>query len=163
MKTIFGLFENVIDAHHAIHGLEDREMSTSDMNIIVQEETAKNTLQDLGVDMNAVKWRTRDDSRGGLVTLLAGQQAIELPDAGEVYAAGQIATVLAKTASDPDAANGGLEAALRDFDVQHETAAAYRKGVDDGGALLFVRTSDEQAGAATNTFRKTGADHVTGV
>lgn len=160
MKTIFGLFEIYQDAQAIVNELLDQGFPAEEMNVLIQEKVAKEDMQVNLEDANvAVTDEVGEQRLHGLDRLLASQQPVMLPELEEVYAAGELATILAKTAAAPGAADGGLKAALMDFSVPEEVAQAYEAGVKEGGLLFWIRTSDDRAAKATNVLRKQ-AQHV---
>ncbi|MGA1874161.1 MAG: hypothetical protein ACMUIA_00980 [bacterium] len=70
----------------------------------------------------------------------------------EVYASGEIATILARTASIQGAAGSGLKMALMDLSMPEGVAEAGRAGIEAGGVLLWLHTSDERAMEAANVL-----------
>jgi len=154
MKSIFGMFERYEDARAAVHTLLGQGFEQDAVNVIVLEEIADDLMQ---VDQSQVDVKVTDavgeKTAQGLDPLLGVQHPIAIPRVGEVYAAGELATVLAKTATAPGAVDDGLEAALADFGVSKPTAQAYSAGVQEGGVLLWIRSDDAHASTAVKTLR----------
>jgi hypothetical protein len=160
MKTIFGLFESYQEAQTITRELLDQNFPIEEMNVIIQEKVAKEDMQVSLEKANvAVTDEIGEQTLQGLDRLLGGQQPVTLPVLEDVYAAGKLATILAKTAAAPGAADGGLKAALIDFNVPEETAQAYSEGIEQGGLLFWLRTSDDRASEATNILNKQ-AQHI---
>jgi hypothetical protein len=159
MKTVIGMFRQVIDAQNAVHKLLDKGFKSEQMNIIVQENTAK---QYLDVNRQEVKVE-KTGSLGkkhleGLDNLLGGVRAIVTPDAGRVFAAGAVASTLAKSAASMN--DGGLRGALNDFNVPKEIATSYRDNIANGGLLFWLRTDDSQTGTAVIIIEDNKAENV---
>ena len=156
MNVIFALFETYTDAENAVDELLDRDFDVGEMNAIVLEEVAKSHID---VDWDKLDVAVTDEigerSVRGLTQLLGGQQPVMISGLEDIYAAGELATVLARTASAPNAEGRGLKAALVDFNVPEETAQIYRDGIDDGGLLFWIRV-DEDRGAAVRQILTTG-------
>jgi hypothetical protein len=158
MKTIFGLFERYEDARSTVDDLMEMGLSEGEIDVLVQAEVAKE-----GMDLNLEKARVRaTDQVGqkqvrGLDAFLGTQLPVSIPVIGEVYAAGDLATMLAKTAM-PEG-EGSLEGALVDYGVQRDAARTYRTSVQEGGFLFLVRADDERAAQVTDTMRRKGV-HV---
>lgn len=154
MKTIFAMFENYEDAKAAVDELLGREFDEREMNAIVLEEIAKDYME-VNLERVHVKVTEKvgEKTAVGLDHLLGTQQPVEIPGVGEVYATGELATVLSKTAAAPGAVAGSLKAALIDFGVREEVAKAYTVGIKDGGLLFWIRTSDERAPETINVLR----------
>jgi hypothetical protein len=146
MKTMFWLFDRYEHVESAVDRLVEEGFNVEDMNVLLQEEVAKEALD---VDLEKVKVEVTQDvgdrTVHGLTRLLGGEQAVEIPGIGDVFASGELATVLAKTAANPGAVNGGLQAALDDFSLPGDFAHNVCTGLEGGKALLFLRTPDERA------------------
>ena len=162
MRTIFGMFIDAKDAKDTVQELLRAGFSEDDMNVIVEKSAAKNLISNL--DFNRAKVRRSDEvddqTLNGLDLLLSGQQAVQIPDVGEVYASGELATVLARTASVPGAVDDGLEAALDEFGIPDPVAEEFISAVNKGNVLFFIRTEDDRASKAASTLRAGNAKRV---
>ncbi len=96
----------------------------------------------------------------GLDALLAGQQALNLPDVEEVYAAGEMATILAKTAAAPGTSGEEFRAVLQEFGIPDELSGRYTEGITGGGLLFWIRSDDERAAKAADLLRENHGAHV---
>ncbi|HSM54962.1 MAG TPA: hypothetical protein VK879_02305 [Candidatus Sulfomarinibacteraceae bacterium] len=161
MKTIFGLFDTFGGAKEGIEALLEEALDEEQMNVIVREDVAK---ENLDVNLQAVDVKKTaevgEQTVRGLAHLLGGQQAVHVPDIGDVLAAGDLATILAKRASSLMAPDQALAAALQEFSVPEDVAGAYQTGVNEGGLLFWIRVEDGQAAAAANALRTAGATQV---
>jgi hypothetical protein len=155
VKTVFTLFEEFENAYEAVDRLQDEDFDSGQMNVIVLENIAKDAME---VDLEKVKvektGQVGEKSVTGLDELLGGQKAVDVPNIGDVYAAGSLATMLVRSASAPGAVEGGLEAALQDFNLTGEAAEGYRKGLEEGGLLFFIRSQDEKASDIVQLLRQ---------
>lgn len=155
MKTVFALFEEFENAYKAVDRLREKDFDSGKMNVIVLKDIAKDAME---VDLERVKVKKTaqvgEKSVAGLDALLGGQKAVDVPDVGEIYAAGSLATVLVRSASAPGAVEGGLEAALQEFNLTEEAAEGYRRGLEEGGLLFFIRSQDEKASDIVQTLRQ---------
>jgi hypothetical protein len=146
MKTLFWLFEDYASAATAVDKLLDADFDEKSMNVILLEAIAKDEMD---VDWGKAPVKKSDEigdvSLEGMARLVGGQQAVDLPNVGRVYAAGELATILAKTAVDPRVADYGLRRALVDLAVPEEHAQAYAQGIERGGVLVWLRVEDERA------------------
>lgn len=153
------MFRRIVDAQIAVKMLFDKGFIGEQMNVIVQEGTAKQYL-----DLNRQEVKVeKTDSLGkkhleGLESLLGGVRAIITPDAGKVFAAGAVASTLAKTAASMN--DGGLRGALNDFNVPKEIATAYRDNISNGGLLFWLRTDESQTGDAVIIIENCKAENV---
>lgn len=161
MKVLFAFFDTYTEAKEAVDELLEHDFDFEEMNAIVLEEVAKNNIEtrldkvDVGVT-DAVDGVTVH----GLDRLLGGQRAVRMPGMDDIYAAGTLATVIAKTAAAPGAADGGLRAALADFNVLGPVAQDFFEGVQNGGVLFWIRVDDEQAHQATEVLETANGRHV---
>jgi hypothetical protein len=155
MKTIFSLFKEYGHADKAIDELLNQGFTEDEMNLIVQETTAETHLD---VNMEKVKVQVTDEvgrqTVHGLEKLIGREKPITITGLGKAYAAGDLATTLAKTASMPGAVDGGFKAALVDFGVSADTAQSYGSAVGGGGLLFWIRAEDHQSSQIANTLRQ---------
>lgn len=163
MKTVFGLFSDYTAARSAVEALRAADFDQDEMNVIIQSEVAKDRME---VDMERAKVDVTDEvgevSIHGLDAMLAGEQPVNLPDVGDVFASGQLATILTTTSAAPGEADGGLETTLMEFNLSADIAGRYRAGVEAGDLLFFIRTSDERASAAADILKEQHAQNVAG-
>jgi hypothetical protein len=161
MKSIFALFKDYQDAEAAAADLLEKGFEEDEMNVIVHEQNAKNHMD---VNLEKVKVdatnKVGEQNVHGLVRILAGQRPVRLSDVGPIYAAGEIATMLARAAANPGAVNGGLQAALVDFSVPKEVAEEFTTGIENEGVLFWIRTSDERAPEASSVLHSHKGVHV---
>lgn len=161
METIFGLIRDYDQGDAAVRALLEGGFEPDQINVVLLESIAKNGME---AGQNRIKVE-KSEAHGepgthGLDGLLGGEQVVRVQDVGEIYAAGELATVLTKTASVPGTVNGGLRSALVEFNVSPETAEFFVKGVKAGGLLFFIRTQDEQIGEAAGILRDHKAEHT---
>jgi hypothetical protein len=162
MKVIFALFDNYDDAAEAVDTLLQKGFNENEMNAVVLAEVAKGAMN-LNLKTVAVEISNEVGERRvyGLERLLGGKRPANLPDLGEVYAAGNEATILAATATIPDAADG-FKAALAEFAMPEALVDAYQEGIKNGGLLFWLRASDEGASEAAQALREQKASQVAG-
>ena len=162
MKTIFAMFDNYEDASAAVNRLLEGNVDEEEINAIAQAQVAKDridaNLETVAVDVTDEVGR---QTVYGLDAMLGRQQPVRISDVGNVYAAGSLATLLARTASVPDAADGTLKGALMDFNVAEEAAGAYRDGIRAGAFLIWVRSDDERASEAAAILQSQKGRRVT--
>jgi len=158
MESVFGLFTEYVKGKAAVEELLEAGFEQEEMNAVLDVEVVKNHLE---VDMDRVDVAASEELEGiraGLDIMLGTEQPVAAPGVGEVYAAGQLATILVKTAAGPDTAD--TEVALIDFNVSPPMAAAYTKGLVDGSLLFWIRVSDGKALQAAEILRDHGGAHV---
>jgi len=158
VRSVFALFERYEDCEEALGELLEQGFEEQEMNVIVDQEVAKTNLD---VSLQQVDVKATDElgeRRTGLDILLGTEQPVDVPRLGAVYAAGDLATILVKTAAAPD--TGGLEEALMDFSVSRPIADAYAEGILADGLLFWIRTDDERASEAGEILREHNGVHV---
>lgn len=138
MKTIFGLFDNETAAETAVAQLHDKGYDLKEINAVVQANRADNAIT--------------NDNAPKLHHLFQGQRPVALSDIGPVYAAGPLATAVVRTAAAPGAVDGGLAAALVDFNIAEDKASIYQSAVQSGQLLLWVRAEDNKAATVHHIF-----------
>lgn len=160
-KTIFALFDNYPDAKAALDNLLDHDFAEDEMNVLVREQLAKDQMK---VGLHEVDVKKSDEvgdiSVRGLPRLLGGQQPVHLPGVGNVLAAGNLATVMARSASSTGAEAEGLKQALKEMDVPENLAVTFRESLEEGGVLFWMRTDEEKAPEAASVLRKENGQHV---
>ncbi len=162
MRTTFGLFQKYGDAKKAVAELMDKNFSKDEINVIAQKVAVEANwdVNERTVDVKATD-EIGQKKVHGLDAMLGKQQPIQTSVAGDIYASGDMATVLARTASAPGAVDNGFTGALTDFGVAQENAEALAKGLRNGQLLIFVRSADERSSAARDVLVQEKADHIT--
>jgi hypothetical protein len=159
MQSVFSLFETYEDCAEAVDELIEEGFDEAEMNVIADEEVAKTHLD---IDPGRADVEATDElgeEAKGLDILLGVEQPVVLPGLDDVYAAGDVATVLVKTAASPD--TGGLVSALVEFGVSQPIAHAYVEAMEDGGLLFWLRTGDDRASEGAEILREHNGLHVT--
>jgi hypothetical protein len=155
MKTLFAVLESYQEAKQAVDRLIEAGYSEEQMNIIVEPDAARQMMAEL--DFERIKAEksgalTENPIRG-LDRLLTGRVPTNIPDAGKVIAAGDLALVMVKTASAPRALNDGLQAVMEEFGIPSPAAKEYLDEINAGNILFFMRTAAERAGHASDLIR----------
>ena len=160
MQVIYALFERYTDARESFEVLSEQGYHRNEMNVVVQTKVAKEYI-DLDLSRVAVKVTDAvgEKTVQGFAPFLAVQRPIPLPATGEVYASGELATILVKTATAHAPGTDGLKTALEDF-VPPNVASAFADGIDQGGVLFWLRVDDTRAGLAAQTLRRHHGKHV---
>lgn len=160
-KTIFALFDNYADAEAALDNLLEHNFTEDDMNVLVREQLAKERMD---VDLHEVDVEKSDEvgdvTVRGLPQLLGGQQPVHLPGVGNVLAAGDLATLMTRSASSTGAADQGLKQALTEMNVPEDLAQTFREALEQGSVLFWMRTDEERAPAAANLLREENGQYV---
>ncbi|WP_119069455.1 hypothetical protein [Aggregatilinea lenta] len=140
MKTIFALFDTYEDAKAAVEGLLERDFTPDQINVVLQAPVAK-TGQESG------------DGSATLDRLTREEQPVLLSGSGPVIAAGDLATMLVKSAAAPG--TGGLTDALQDLAIPETVAEAFASGVEEGKVLFCVKTDDDRRAENAHTVLAT--------
>ena len=162
MKTVFALFDDFGKADGAITQLQEHDFALDNMNALMMDTVAETQMETNFAEVNVNvtdKVGASSDELHGLARLVGGEQPVSVPGVGNVYAAGELATILTKSFSGPDSTS--LQEALHQFGVPADTAASYTKGINNGHVLIWVRSADDKAANASNVFRNRGGKHVT--
>ena len=163
MRTIFALFDNFQNARVAVRKLLAKGTDRSAFNVIILEQVARDEMD---INFHTVDVDITSDvgtvTEFGLDRLLGGEQAVIIPNVGEILAAGELATMLAKTASDPDAVGGSFERALEDFDVSKPLARTYVEAIRGGSLLLFLKVEDNEVPEATAVLHANQGSYLSG-
>jgi hypothetical protein len=155
VKTVFALFDDYQNARQAVDALVQKGLDEEEMNALVQAAVAKDAL-DVGPHEVHVK---KTDEIGekelhGLDAILGGHRPVRLPDVEMVYAAGEIATIMANAAAAPGTSEGQIDELLVEFGLSPQQAGIYGDGIKGGGVLFWVRVEDEQTPEASETLRQ---------
>lgn len=146
MKTMLWLFDEYEAARSAVSKMLEGEVDERQINAIIDKEAAREVMD---VDWSRADVRVTEkvgeQELHGLDQVLAGEEPVRTPDAGDVLAGGELATLLAKTASTPAGGVHGLGPALVDMLVLEETAREFVEGIKAGGTLVLVRVEDRLA------------------
>ena len=153
--TVIGLFDTVTQAHRAVSDLQAQGFSRDDISLVAND-AGQDYERELGAaGSGATAGATSGGLLGGIAGLLAGLGALAIPGIGPVIAAGPLAGVLGGAAL--GAATGGLVGALNHMGIPDKEARMYAEGIRRGGALVTVRTEDDQAQPAAEIMAGDGA------
>ncbi len=163
MRTTFALFQKYDDAQKAVEDLLGKNFGKQEINIIAQKMFIDGNwnVKERGENVNVTK--RGGQKAGGLDEMIGRRQPIQTNSAGELYAAGERANVLAKTLVAPGTVDGGLEGALEDFGVSDETASELADGIRGGQMLFFIRTPDDRAAEVIDLLSQDKARSLTTV
>lgn len=153
-RIVVGLFDRLDDAQACVRDLEDNGFPRNDISLVAKDAKGEYARQFQKRDVHDdVKNGAADGAGigavlGGLGGLLVGLGALAIPGIGPVLAAGPIITTLAGAGI--GAAAGGLIGALVDAGIPENQAKVYAEGVNRGGTLVTVNTSDDMASKAAD-------------
>ncbi|MHB0878345.1 MAG: hypothetical protein ACYC5O_20105 [Anaerolineae bacterium] len=160
MRTIFALLDDYAEVRTAVHELRHAGIEETELNLIVRDSTVDNYAGATPVRVDPDIAERLGGTAAGLEGLFAERRPEMLPDVGRVYVVGQLASIVAKTASRPGLAEGALASALVDVGVAGDAARAYGDGVRRGDVLLWLRVADERAGEVADLLRLRHGKHV---
>jgi hypothetical protein len=156
MEAIFGLFRTYEQARASVALLLDRRFRPESMNVIVQDYVVKDWLHGQLGRANVLA----TELKPGLDRIMAGQRPLNIPDVGQVFAAGAEATTLARTASLAESRSEGLAATLRNFGLPEEISADCLTDLKGGGVIFWVKSDDARAPDAAVILKDNKARHV---
>lgn len=161
MRTTFALFSKYDDAKKIVDELMNKNFEKEDINIIAQKSAVENSwsVNERTIDVEVTK-EVGKQTRHGLDAMLGRQQPVRTTTAGDVYATGEVAKIIARSAAAPGAPNAGLRGALVDFGVAEDSAKAFEEGIRNGQMLIFVRSSDDRASEAKEAISAAPATHI---
>ncbi len=159
MKSVFALFLEYEDCEAAFDEMIREGFDQQGINVITKEEVAKTHMD---IDLERVHVKATDElgsESTGLDIQLGTQQPVKLGEVGRVYAAGDMATIIAKAAA---AHEEGLRETVPDFDVSAPAADAYVYGLVNDGILLWSRADDDRVSEVANILRENNGMRVSG-
>lgn len=159
MKTIFASFDNYASSRDAVNALLDEDFSLAEMNALVLADVAKREMETNQAKVHVnVTDEVGDVALHGLDRLVGGEQPVQAPQVGQVYAAGELATLLVNQFA--GAGGNSFTDILQEFGVPSDAAAHYASAINGGGVIFWVRSDDARASQAATTLRDRGAQHV---
>ena len=154
MQIILAVFPKFDDAKEAVRYMLTENVEESDINAVTQDWVFKSHTD---ADLGAINVEITQ-MPPGLERILGGEQPIDLPDTGSVYAAGKKATVLAKNATD---SGSGFKVTLQEFGVPEKAAEGIQEAIRNGGVLLWVAVDEAKAPTVGDIFKLNNAHHIT--
>ena len=154
MKTVVGVYDNIVDARDVVEDLVDAGIPRDDISLVARDVKGEygTYLEDYDEDAD---YDTGDDVAegaaggavggavvGGLIGVLVGLGAFAIPGLGPVIAAGPIAAGLA--GAGVGAVTGGLLGALIEWGIPEEQAEYYTESVRRGSTLVAVRVAETE-------------------
>ncbi len=147
-RTVARAYDSLDDALHVVRALEAAGIAHGQISVVGThaEDLSHHGLgpaTETGVSAGA----TVGTLLGGGVGLLAGLGALAIPGVGPLIAAGWLVATLAGAGVGAAAgtAAGGLLGSLAELGVTEEDAHVYAEGLRRGGALVTVRTDEDDA------------------
>jgi hypothetical protein len=156
MRVVLGLFGDPAQAVQAIQALKARKYDLAETYALVR-------LADPGSNQTGAA-----NSRGlpangkaarELRQVLGRSHNRRLPDIGPVLAFNDLAVSLADAAL-PNVDTGGLRVALQELGLEAHAAEACHQGLEHGMLVLFLRTPDDRALAASQVLEANGGRSV---
>lgn len=162
MQTIFSQFTDFADADAAVRELQANGVEADSMNVVVHAQQAKSNLDDVNFARANVDSSDTlgEHSLTGLALLVANKRPVEVRGAGQVYAAGQMATILASSAVANSQSGDDMESVLTSYGVPAKTVTAYTNTVKQGGVLLWIRSDDQMVGTISSVLHSHNAKDV---
>jgi len=146
-KTIAALFDNRTDAYNAVQDMLDHDYPHDTISVLTHDDTRTEvplapaempSAVEEGVGIGA--------AYGGFSGLVIGLSALLVPGIGPVLVVGPLTAAL--MGAGLGAAAGGLMGALTEMGLPEEQAHYYNEGVQSGGMLVTVTTTDDQVAHA---------------
>jgi hypothetical protein len=174
-RTIVKLFENRADAMEAVEALERSGVSDDHISVIASNKDswfgsgAANTDYSVSDDNRGADGAVTGASTGAVVGggagVLAGLGLLAIPGLGPIVAAGWLASMATGVVAGAaiGGAAGGVIGALIKSGISEEDAQLYSEGLNRGGTLVSVRTTDASAPLVESTldgFNPAGVQHT---
>lgn len=174
MNDVTGLFRDRDSAERAYRSVVERGYDTSDINLVMSDETRDRYFSGAGVIDTELGNKAAEDADKKAATHLGGPlggtlgtigaalaalgTVIVLPGLG-VVVAGPVAAALAAAGSVGLA--GGLIGALTHWGIPRARIELYEAGIRDGGILMGVTPrSSEDASHFERQWQASGGEHV---
>ncbi len=142
MKTFHQAYDDYATAVGVVSELEDAGFTDEEVTLIGKHNEFS------GAQVGA----TTGAALGGGAGLLAGLGVMAVPGLGPLVAAGWLLPMLAGGAA--GAVTGSVLGAFMDSGVEEMDAHVYAETLRRGGAVIIVRTADEQAPAARDILTR---------
>lgn len=167
MKTLLAIFPTRNDADQAVDSLRSSGFDPKDLSVVVRDYEKRQTTGD-NVAEGAATGATAGTILGGIAGLLVGLGAITIPGIGALFIAGPLTTALgltgvaATTASGAitGAVAGGVVGSLVGLGVPEEDARTYENRIREGGILMAVPTTDDNASVVKTIFSNHHAENI---
>ena len=157
-KTVAGLFHRFPKAEDALHELERGGIDRENISIVANDANGEySKLAGRGAS-NMVAGAGTGAAIGGVTGLILGVAALAVPGVGPIVAAGPLTAALGSAGV--GAVAGGLIGALTGMNIPEEEARYYADAVRRGGALVLVKTTDEQAEHVCSVLNRAGAEDI---
>jgi uncharacterized protein (TIGR02271 family) len=151
-KTVVGMFDDFHHAQAAVGDLTAMGISRDDISVARKGGDGGDTGSTSG--SNVAGGAAAGAATGAVIGGAAGLAMALIPGLN-ILAAGPLAAAL--TGMGVGAAAGGLVGGLTGAGVPEEEAHYYNEGVNRGGTLVTLRTSDELANPAAEVLNRHGA------
>jgi len=142
-KVVNRIYTTYSEAVAVVHNLEAADIPNRDISIVANnvDKNVDPSTAGKGAGAGAAAGATA----GGAAGLLAGLGLLAIPGVGPVVAAGWLVATAAGAAAGASAGAvaGGIIGKLVEHDVSKEDAELYMETIRRGGALVSVRTSDD--------------------
>jgi hypothetical protein len=163
MRSVFSQFKNYADADEAVRTLQEKGFVGDDINVLVLAQVAKSNMDEVNLARVHVDVTDAvgEQELSGLALLVGNEQPVHVRGVGPVLAAGQLATILANTATETSRADDDLQTMLVSYGIPEETAGSYHAVLTNGGVLAWVRTGDSRVGEVAEVFRSHNGKAVT--
>ncbi len=163
MKTVVGLFDDMLQAKSAALDLERAGIPQDDISLVANNEGEKHTANVAPSGTTATEHAIGRDAVvgaeiGGVAGLILGLTAFAIPGLGWIAGAGWLMGMI--YGAGVGAVAGGLIGALTHVGVPAEDAAHYYEGVRRGGTLLAIKSQDDMANRAADLLSRAGAVNI---
>lgn len=156
-STVLATFDNLEDAHEAIHDLTEAGFNRSDIGLAMYDPDNKYSDFD-DEDISGAEGAGIGAVAGGIFGAVIGLAAITIPGVGPVVAAGPLAAAIgaltgAGVGAASGAVTGGITGSLVKLGVPEEDTHYYAESLRQGSALVSVTAHEFDADRAMQILR----------
>lgn len=156
MQTIFSGFTHFDDADATVLELQTAHIPVEEINVLVDAQTAQSNLDEVNRARVHVDVPTAigEQVLSGLALLVGNKQPVEIRGLGQVYASGELATILASSATAGGQSGDTAQSMLVTYGIRVDQAEEYQKLVHNGGVLLWLRSDEPRVSTIAAIFRR---------
>lgn len=169
-QVTFGIFNNREHTEAALNELEDAGYNPKEVSIIMKDTDEAREISDHtgGVVAGATTGATTGGAIGALAGLLVGIGAITVPGIGGLLVGGPLVAALGLTGAAASTVSGAVTGALAggiiggllSLGIPEADAKVYERGLQEGGILLAVPSTEGTTSDAKSILAAHGAQTI---
>ncbi|HEX3014888.1 MAG TPA: hypothetical protein VHQ46_00660 [Desulfobacteria bacterium] len=153
-RTVIGVYKSLAQAKNTIEAIRVDDLANNGVSVVVLSRTLSsgNYKTEFAQELTRLP---AEKMMGIFDGYLVQSGPIELPDLGEIMAAGPFARALLQERDQ------GLSGNLANFGITAEEAREYEAEVREGNILLIAEAESDHANAIANRMAGNGAQQIT--